>query len=68
MAAALTFDEYHIKRRALQRRMWNEHGQWIGGADAEAAQVELNALDSEWMNSKPPPPSTVHERGFTWGT
>lgn len=46
----MTFDEYHVQRRALQRRMWNEQGQWIGGTDAEAAQIALRALDAEWMH------------------
>ena len=44
----MTSTEYHVKRRAAQRRMYDKHGQWIGTADAEAAQRELNALDDEW--------------------
>lgn len=73
----MSLDEYHIRRRALQHRMWNERGQWIGTADAEAAQVELNALDAEWMYGPEAQRTHAeavaeyqrrHGKGETWGT
>lgn len=77
MATALTLDQYHLRRRALQRRMWSTSGQWIGGADAEAAQVELRALDADWMYGPEAQQKTEEAeaeyqqqwgRGPTWGT
>jgi hypothetical protein len=57
--------------------MYDKHGQWIGGADAEAAQRELNALDDEWRfgteeqrryDEAEAEYQRRHGRGPTWGT